>query len=129
MGDAILATEDLTLAQILLQECRKRGLTLATAESCTGGNIAHEITLVPGSSDVFVGSVVSYSNSIKTGVLGVSAKTLNDNGAVSLPVVREMSAGALRVIGAKVAIATSGIADPEGAVRPSLSAPCASPHR
>lgn len=114
LGDAILATEDLTPSQILLQECRKRGLTLATAESCTGGNIAHEITLVPGSSDVFVGSVVSYSNDIKTGVLGVSAKTLTDNGAVSLPVVREMSAGALRVTGAKVAIATSGIAGPKG---------------
>lgn len=114
LGDAVIATDDLTPAEILLRRCRERGLKLATAESCTGGNIAHEITLIAGSSDVFVGSVVSYSNEVKMTVLGVGAETLEANGAVSLPVVREMAEGALRAIGAQVAVATSGIAGPGG---------------
>lgn len=114
LGDAVIATEDLSPAQILLRECGRRGLKLATAESCTGGNIAHEITLIPGSSDVFVGSVVSYSNEVKMKILGVGEKTLADNGAVSLPVVREMAEGVLRATGAQVAVATSGIAGPGG---------------
>lgn len=114
LGDAVLATDDLTPAQILLRECVKRGLTLATAESCTGGNIAHELTLIPGSSEAFVGSVVSYSNEVKMSLLGVSEKTLADNGAVSLPVVHEMAEGALRATGAQVAVSTSGIAGPGG---------------
>lgn len=114
LGDAVIATDDLTPAEILLRRCRERGLKLATAESCTGGNIAHEITLIAGSSDVFAGSVVSYSNEVKMAVLGVGAETLEANGAVSLPVVREMAEGALRAIGAQVAVATSGIAGPGG---------------
>ena len=114
LGDAVIATEDLTPAQILLKECGRRGLTLASAESCTGGNIAHELTLIPGSSEVFVGSVVSYSNDVKTGVLGINPETLAAKGAVSLPVVREMAEGVLRVTGARVAVATSGIAGPGG---------------
>lgn len=114
LGDAVIATDDLTPAQILLKECGRLGLTLASAESCTGGNIAHELTLIPGSSEVFVGSVVSYSNEVKMNLLGVGAGTLEDNGAVSLPVVREMAEGVLRATGAKVAVATSGIAGPGG---------------
>lgn len=114
LGDAVIATDDLTPAQILLRHCRERGLKLATAESCTGGNIAHEITLIPGSSDVFAGSVVSYSNEVKMNLLGVGADTLETNGAVSQPVVREMAEGVLRATGAQVAVATSGIAGPGG---------------
>ena len=114
LGDAVIATDDLTPAQILLKECGRLGLTLASAESCTGGNIAHELTLIPGSSEVFVGSVVSYSNEVKMNLLGVGAGTLEENGAVSLPVVREMAEGILRATGAKVAVATSGIAGPGG---------------
>lgn len=114
LGDAVIATEDLTPAQILLKQCRQKGLSLATAESCTGGNIAHELTLVPGSSDVFVGSVVSYSNEVKMSLLGVNPRTLDENGAVSIPVVKEMAVGVLRATGAKVAVATSGIAGPGG---------------
>ena len=114
LGDAVIATEDLTPAQILLNQCRQKGLSLATAESCTGGNIAHELTLVPGSSDVFVGSVVSYSNEVKMSLLGVNSRTLDENGAVSIPVVKEMAVGVLRATGAKVAVATSGIAGPGG---------------
>lgn len=114
LGEAVIATEDLTSAQILLKECGKRGLKLATAESCTGGNIAHELTMIPGSSDVFVGSVVSYSNGVKMSLLGVGEDTLAANGSVSLPVVREMAEGVLRATGADVAVATSGIAGPGG---------------
>lgn len=114
LGDAVIATDDLTPAEILLRDCRRHGLHLATAESCTGGNIAHELTLIAGSSDVFNGGVVSYSNEVKMALLGVKAETLEVNGAVSLPVVREMAEGALRATGAQVAVATSGIAGPGG---------------
>ncbi len=114
LGEAVLSTEDLTPAEILLNVCRRRGISIATAESCTGGNIAHELTLVPGASDVVAGGVVSYSNEVKMNVLGVSAETLAANGAVSIPVVREMAAGACRATGARLTIATSGIAGPGG---------------
>jgi nicotinamide-nucleotide amidase len=102
------------------EELRKRGLTLGTAESCTGGAIASLITSVPGSSDYFVGSVVSYSNSVKTDVLGVSVDDLNVYGAVSKQVVEQMAQGALQALGCDCAVATSGIAGPGGgtAVKP-----------
>lgn len=114
LGTAVLAAEDLTPAQILLRECGKLGMMLATAESCTGGNIAHEITLVPGSSESFAGGIVSYSNEVKMRVLGVKESTLAANGAVSIPVVEEMARGAIAATGASVAVATSGIAGPGG---------------
>ncbi len=114
LGNAVLATEDLAPAQILLRECSKCGAILATAESCTGGNIAHEITLIPGSSEVFAGGVVSYSNEVKMRILGVKEDTLASNGAVSIPVVEEMARGTLDATGATIAIATSGIAGPGG---------------
>lgn len=87
---------------------------IATAESCTGGNIAHTITLIPGSSDAFAGGIVSYSNEVKMRVLGVKEETLYEYGAVSIPVVEEMSDGALKATGAQIAMATSGIAGPGG---------------
>lgn len=114
LGSAVLATDDLTPAQILLRECGKLCMMLATAESCTGGNIAHEITLVPGSSESFAGGIVSYSNEVKMRVLGVKESTLAANGAVSIPVVEEMARGAIAATGASVAVATSGIAGPGG---------------
>ena len=95
-------------------ECRNKGVSLATAESCTGGNIAHELTLVSGASDVFMGGIVAYDNKVKEAVLGVGAKTLAENGAVSIPVVREMAAGALSATGASLSMSTSGIAGPGG---------------
>ena len=91
-------------------------LTLGTAESCTGGNIAHEITLQAGSSAYFKGGIVSYCNEVKHNVLGVSAEDLRTHGAVSQPVVEQMAAGAMRVLGCDCAVATSGIAGPGGAV-------------
>lgn len=114
LGPAVLSTEDTTPAEILLEECRRHGVTLATAESCTGGNVAHALTLVPGASDVVEGAVVSYSNDVKKNILGVKAETLDLNGAVSISVVREMAAGASRMTDARLTVATSGIAGPGG---------------
>ena len=93
---------------------RMRQLTMATAESCTGGNIAGLMTSVPGSSDYFLGGIVSYCNEFKHRVLGVSAEDLQTYGAVSRQVVEQMVRGAMRVIGADCAVATSGVAGPGG---------------
>ena len=110
----IYAGGEATMAEIVLRRARGRGLTLATAESCTGGNIAHSLTAVPGSSDVYLGGVVSYANAVKEGVLGVASETLAAHGAVSREVVTMMTEGARRITGADVAVATSGIAGPGG---------------
>ena len=112
LGPAVLADSDLTPAEILLKECRERGVTVATAESCTGGNIAHELTLIPGASDVVNGGIISYSNEVKTRVLGVNPADIATHGAVSIPVVRQMVAGACRATASSLAMATSGIAGP-----------------
>lgn len=114
LGELAVHQGDDSPAAIVLDTLRQRGLTLATAESCTGGNIAHRLTSVAGSSDVFLGSVVSYSNSVKEGLLGVEAMTLEAVGAVSREVVEQMVAGACRATGADCAVATSGIAGPGG---------------
>ncbi|MGL5682085.1 MAG: CinA family nicotinamide mononucleotide deamidase-related protein [Marinifilaceae bacterium] len=90
------------------------GRTVATAESCTGGNIAHLITSVSGSSSYFQGSVVAYQNSVKESVLGVGKDVLEQNGAVSEPVVKAMAEGIRKVMNADYGIATSGIAGPTG---------------
>lgn len=114
LGPAVLSDEDLTPAEILLKECTAKGVTISTAESCTGGNIAHELTLIPGASEVVNGGVVSYSNEVKVNVLDVSAADIEAYGAVSIPVVRQMAAGAQRVASSRLAMATSGIAGPGG---------------
>ena len=93
---------------------KSRGLTMATAESCTGGLIAHIITQLSGSSEYFAGSVVSYSNEIKTRVLRVSEKTLSRHGAVSPETAALMLKGVLNLTGADVGVATTGIAGPAG---------------
>ncbi len=91
--------------------------TLALAESCTGGNIAQMITSVPGSSKYFLGSVVAYSNESKQKILGVQQKIITEKGAVSRPVVEQMAEGARKRYGADYAIATTGIAGPDGGTR------------
>lgn len=116
LGRHVIAVSDLTIGEIVLDVMSKKGLTLATAESCTGGNIAHVITSVAGSSRYFKGGVVAYSNEVKTGLLNVSESTLAANGAVSESVVAEMVVGATKALGADCAVATSGIAGPGGAV-------------
>lgn len=110
----LLATDDLTPAQILIETLRRQHMTVATAESCTGGAIASAITAIAGCSDVMVGGVVSYANSVKTGVLGVPEAYIERDGAVSRSVVEAMSQGVIRLTGASVGIATSGIAGPSG---------------
>lgn len=114
IGERLLFDGDLTPERILLKELTDRQLTVATAESCTGGNIAHLITSIPGSSAAMMGGVVSYTNDVKHRVLGVSSESLERFGAVSIPVVEQMAEGARRVAAADVAMATSGIAGPGG---------------
>ena len=114
LGSHIIADGDKRLPEILGERLRTLGLTLSTAESCTGGNIAHQITSVAGSSDYFRGAVVSYANEVKTSLLGVDERDIIDHGVVSEPVVRQMVAGACRTLGTDCAIATSGIAGPGG---------------
>lgn len=103
-----------TLAEQLGQILKRREVMLATAESCTGGWVAREITSVPGSSHWFDRGFVTYTNLSKQEMLGVSAETLAQHGAVSEATVREMATGALRHSQARLAVAISGIAGPGG---------------
>ena len=113
-SDNFLYAGDKTPAEILLEKLIEKNLTVATAESCTGGNIAHLITAIPGSSQAMLGGVVSYSNHLKCQLLNVDPDTLIANGAVSIPVAEQMAIGACHVTGADIAMATSGIAGPGG---------------
>lgn len=110
----VISTENISVAQLLGRLLHERELTVACAESCTGGNVAHSLVEVPGSSAYFLGSVVSYSNDVKAEVLGVSRSDLDEYGAVSEPVVKQMAKGASRLMRSDCAIATSGIAGPDG---------------
>lgn len=112
----LMCRGDITPARCLLDILVERHLTVGTAESCTGGNIAHTITAEPGSSAAMLGGVVSYSNDVKRRLLGVSEASLEAHGAVSIPVVKEMASGARKALGCDIALATSGIAGPGGAV-------------
>ncbi len=91
-----------------------RGLTLAAAESCTGGLLSHRITMVPGSSRYFLGSCVTYSNGAKAAVLGIDPDLIARHGAVSEPVAAAMAGGARRVFGADLAVGITGVAGPGG---------------
>lgn len=93
---------------------RRKGVTIATAESCTGGEIAHMITSVPGSSTYFKGSVVAYANEVKVNVLGVQATDLEREGAVSETVVLQMAEGVKKLMHTDYAVSTSGVAGPDG---------------
>jgi nicotinamide-nucleotide amidase len=110
----LFARDDRSVAALVLDRCRDLGLTLATAESCTGGLIAAELTEIPGSSDVFVGAVVAYSNAVKMSGLGVPEALLAAHGAVSEEVARAMAEGARVELGADVAISATGVAGPGG---------------
>ena len=112
--DLIFGYEKDTLEEITGKLLKDKNQTLSTAESCTGGYISHLITSVPGSSNYYIGSVIAYSNQIKESLLGVKNKTLIDNGAVSKQVVTEMALGVQQKFKTDYAIATSGIAGPDG---------------
>jgi competence/damage-inducible protein CinA-like protein len=110
----VFARSDEPTAELVLALLRERGLTLATAESCTGGLVGGRLTGVAGSSDVFVGGVVAYSDEVKAAALGVPAALLAEHGAVSPEVAAAMAAGARERLGADVAVAVTGIAGPGG---------------
>ena len=107
-------SDDDTLSSIVLELLRQRGETLAVAESCTGGGLGAALSQIPGASDVFIGGIISYSNSIKTKFLDVPSEMLNQFGAVSDQVVQAMATGARKKLGSDWAIAVSGIAGPGG---------------
>ncbi len=115
LGEHCYATDASTLAEVVIREARARGLTIALAESCTGGMVAAALTDVPGSSDVLVGGVVAYSNLAKTRLLGVPAELIDVHGAVSAECVEAMALGARNAFDrADIAVAVSGIAGPGG---------------
>lgn len=101
-------------AQRLVAALKEKGLTITTAESCTGGRIAAEITAVPGSSGVFPGGIVSYCDAVKHRLLYVPEEMLDTLGAVSEPVAWAMARGAARVMETDLALSATGIAGPEG---------------
>ena len=110
----VVTNDDKSLAQVLGELLTERELTVSSAESCTGGNIAHKIVQVPGSSAYFLGSVVSYSNDVKANVLGVSRGDIDRYGAVSRQVAEQMAEGAAKLMHTDCSIATTGIAGPDG---------------
>lgn len=110
----IFSEDTRTLEEVVIHRLRERHLTLVTAESCTGGYVAHCLTNVPGASDVFLGGLVTYSNDLKQSLLGVRPETLAQYGAVSEATAREMAAGARERFDADYAIAITGIAGPGG---------------
>jgi len=103
-----------TLEEAVGKLLKKRGLTIATAESCTGGFLSHKITKVSGSSAYYKGSIVAYANEVKQQQLGVKATTLTQHGAVSEETVKEMVTGVLKALNTDIGISVSGIAGPGG---------------
>ncbi|MDO5570483.1 MAG: competence/damage-inducible protein A [Bacteroidales bacterium] len=117
LGKAIYSDVDLPLEKLVGLRLKQLKITMATAESCTGGTIAKMITSVPGSSEYFMGGIVSYSNLVKESVLNVDKKDIETFGAVSETVVRQMAKGAIKVCSADCSVATSGIAGPDGGTK------------
>ena len=114
LGEAVFGRDDETIAAAVSTALRSRGETLALAESCTGGLLADAITSLPGSSDIFLGSAVTYANSAKQQLLGVSEALIAEHGAVSAPVAEAMARGAREQFGADYALSLTGIAGPSG---------------
>lgn len=114
IGKYVYSTDNPSFEAVIGQMLQDRKLTIGSAESCTGGYISHLITKVAGSSNYYMGSIISYSNNVKTSLLGVQSSTLNKFGAVSEQTVSEMLSGALQQLNTDIAIAVSGIAGPTG---------------
>jgi nicotinamide-nucleotide amidase len=114
LGRWLFAQDERPVAELVLSLCRAHGLTLATAESCTGGMVAARLTDVAGSSEVFLGGVVAYSNEMKQAELGVAEEVLAAHGAVSAETAAAMARGARDRLGADVAVAVTGVAGPGG---------------
>jgi nicotinamide-nucleotide amidase len=114
LGRYLFSEDERSIADIVLELSRARGLTLATAESCTGGLVAARLTAVAGSSDVFRGGVVAYADEVKEERLGVDRSVLEAYGAVSAETAKAMAHGARTRVGADVAVAVTGVAGPGG---------------
>ena len=114
IGDHVYGENEDDLADVVLQLARERNLRLAVAESCTGGMLGARLTAIPRSSDVFVGGVIAYDDTVKVNQLGVDAATLREHGAVSEQTAREMATGIRRSSGAQISVAITGIAGPSG---------------
>ncbi len=115
IGDAVYAVrEEDTLEAVVGELLRKAGATLATAESCTGGLVSERVTRVAGSSDYFLGAAVTYSNELKTRLVGVPPELLAEHGAVSEPVARAMAEGVCKALGSDYGIGITGVAGPGG---------------
>ena len=114
LGDALYSEHDDTLQECIGRMLKAHGKTVSAAESCTGGTISALFTGIPGSSEFYLGSVTSYANSVKTGVLGVSEEIIAKHGAVSSECVAAMAEGIRRITGSDFSVATSGIAGPSG---------------
>lgn len=117
LGQHVVSDKDIPLAAIVGNLLREKGLTVSSAESCTGGNIAHEITRIAGSSDYFIGSVVSYHRRVKECQLGVSANDIDCYGVVSQAVAEQMVTGVCKLMGTECGIATTGVAGPGGGTK------------
>jgi competence/damage-inducible protein CinA-like protein len=116
-GSSVYGDGDCDLAALVLEKARSRRLRLAVAESCTGGLLGARLTEVAGSSDVFVGGVIAYDNALKLDLLDVPQALLDEHGAVSEPVAREMAEGAVRRFAVDAALSVTGIAGPGGGSR------------
>lgn len=114
LRDHVVAREDISFEAALVRKMTEQTWTLATAESCTGGNIAKRVAEINGASSMFKGGIVAYHNDIKVNLLGVGQRSLDHHGAVSEQVVKEMAIGAQRTLQTDFAVATSGIAGPSG---------------
>ena len=114
LGDYLYGVDVSSLEEVVITRLRQKGLTLSAAESCTGGLIAKRLTDVPGASAAFLGGVVSYTNAVKAGVLGVPRELLEQYGAVSEPVARAMAEGVRRLTGSDLAVSVTGLAGPDG---------------
>ena len=114
LADHIIAEEDKSIEILVGEKLRSKGATVGTAESCTGGAIASLLTSVSGSSDYYIGSIISYANDVKRNILGVSESDISQYGAVSQQVVEHMAQGALKALQCDFAISTSGVAGPGG---------------
>jgi len=114
LGDAVYGADDETLEYAVVSLLEKRNLTIATAESCTGGLVAHRLTSVPGASVVFKTGIVAYANKTKEQLLDVGADTLQEFGAVSTQTAREMAVGVRNLDGADIGVGITGIAGPSG---------------
>ena len=113
LGDLVYGADVSGLEQVVLEGARDRGLTLGTAESCTGGLIAKRLTDVPGSACAFLGGVVSYHCEVKAGLLGVSQALLDERGAVCAQVAEQMAQGARGALGCDLAVSATGVAGPD----------------